>query len=64
VREALPRALQRWLVRYGRRRVSKEMAEYQQPPEVRFAPFRRRDRSGPTTQVFRSLIQVNFYRAP
>ena len=38
------------------------VARYQHPPEVRVAPFfRRRPASDGQPQVFRSLIQVNFY---
>jgi hypothetical protein len=49
-------------MRRALRRADREWHEYQHPPEVRVAPFfRRRPVSDGQPQVFRSLIQVNFY---
>jgi hypothetical protein len=53
--------VQRWLVRHGKRRFERELAEYKDPPEARFVPFFRRRPAGDRPQVFRSLVQVNFY---
>ena len=50
-------------MRFGQRRIERELREYRHPPEVRLPLFfRRRAFSGAQQQVFRSLIQVNFYR--
>jgi hypothetical protein len=53
--------LQRWLTRYARRRLRKELEHYLRSPELQFTPFRRRS-SRTHAQVFRSLVQVNVYR--
>jgi hypothetical protein len=42
-----------------RRRLDRELAEYRHPPEIGFGAASHGTRPGP--QVFRSLIQVNFY---
>jgi len=56
--------LGRWLTRVAakrvRRRLERELREYRHPPELRLGS--RHDGAGPVTrQVFRSLVQVNFY---
>ena len=55
-------SLRRWAIKRARHRIDRELLEYQHPPEMRVAPFfRRRPASDGSPQVFRSLIQVNFY---
>jgi hypothetical protein len=41
-----------WMRSLAERRLRREWNEYQHPPEVRLSP---------RSQVFRSLVQVNFY---
>lgn len=50
----------RWANKRVRRRLDRELREYRQPPELRLGA---RDglEAGIPRQVFRSLIQVNFY---
>ena len=54
----------RWLARFAakrvRRRLERELREYRRAPELRLGS-RHRDAGSVTRQVFRSLIQVNFY---
>jgi hypothetical protein len=54
----------RWLARFAakrvRRRLEREIRDYRQPPELRLGS-RHGDAGAVTRQVFRSLIQVNFY---
>ena len=52
-----------WAERLIERRLRAEWEEYRHSPEVKGRLFRR-DSSQPRTQNFRSLVQVNFYRAP
>jgi hypothetical protein len=47
-------------MKWGKRRVERELEDYRDPPELRAGPFRR-VRRDPQQQVFRSLVQVNFY---
>jgi len=62
LRKRLAVSLRQWAMRRALRRVEREWGEYQHPPEMRVAPFfRRRPVSDGPPQVFRSLIQVNFY---
>ena len=62
LRNRLAVSLRRWAMNRARRRIDREWHEYQDPPEMRVAPFfRRRPVSDGPPQVFRSLIQVNFY---
>jgi hypothetical protein len=62
LRNRLAVSLRRWAMNRARRRIDREWLEYQDPPEMRVAPFfRRRPVSDGPPQVFRSLIQVNFY---
>jgi hypothetical protein len=60
-------SVRRWASRRVERRMREEWEAYRQspghPPEVKARWFRRHG-SLPRTQNFRSLIQVNFYRAP
>ena len=56
-----PPFLRRWLARYARRRLRRELEHYLRPPEVKLSAFRRRNSRG-GSQVFRSLVQVNVYR--
>ena len=57
--------MRRWLIDWGKRRVKRrferELEEYRLPPEVKARPFKARVERMPQKQVFRSLIQVNFY---
>jgi hypothetical protein len=48
---------------YARRRFAKELRDYQHPPEIHYSLFRRASSGRAGQQVFRSLIQVNFYRS-
>jgi hypothetical protein len=62
LRNRLAVSLRRWAMNRARRRIDREWLEYQDPPEMQVAPFfRRRPVSDGPPQVFRSLIQVNFY---
>ena len=62
LRKRLAVSLRRWAIKRAHRRIERELLEYQDPPELRVAPFfRRRPASDGSPQVFRSLIQVNFY---
>jgi hypothetical protein len=54
------RWLTKWAAKRVRRRLERELAEYRQPPELRLGS-RAGDARSVTRQVFRSLIQVNFY---
>ena len=56
--------VRRWITKYGQRRIERELRDYQDPPELRVAPLFRRRSEGQRQQVFRSLIQVNFYPRP
>ena len=62
MRARLAAPLKRWAIGLAQRRIERELAEYRDPPELRSGFFARR-RLGPhgQQQVFRSLIQVNFY---
>jgi hypothetical protein len=53
-------SFQRWLVKWGKRRFERELEDYRNPPELRVGPFGRVKRDA-QQQVFRSLVQVNFY---
>jgi hypothetical protein len=49
----------------GQRRLQREWNAYQHTPEVRLAPLFGRGRyERAHAQVFRSLVQVNFYPRP
>jgi hypothetical protein len=48
---------------YAKRRMKRELREYDSLPETRVAPFFRRTPRG-DSQVFRSLVQINFYPRP
>ena len=63
VRQRMVRGMGNWAARRVEKRVRQEFATYEQPPEVNWRLFRRAD-SPARTQNFRSLVQVNFYRAP
>jgi len=56
--------VRRWITKYGERRIDRELRDYQAPPELRVAPLFRRRQQGQREQVFRSLVQVNFYLRP
>jgi len=56
--------VRRWITKYGRRRIERELRDYQDPPELRVAPLFRRRSDAQRQQVFRSLVQVNFYPRP
>jgi hypothetical protein len=56
--------VRRWLIGYGQRRIERELREYEHPPEIRVAPFFKRRPAQQRTQIFRSLVQVNFYPRP
>ena len=49
---------------YARRRVERELREYQDPPELRVQPFFRRATRAHDSRQYRSLVQVNFYPRP
>lgn len=57
--------MRRWLIDWGKRQlqrsIERELEEYRLPPEVRVRPFYSHAERMPQKQVFRSLIQVNFY---
>jgi hypothetical protein len=57
--------VRRWLIDWGKRQLQRtlerELAQYRLPAEVRVRPFNSRAERMPQKQVFRSLIQVNFY---
>jgi hypothetical protein len=59
----MPDPVRRWVEEYARRRISRELQEYHAPPQWRIWPFLRRNPETHYRQVFRSLVQVNFYRA-
>jgi hypothetical protein len=63
VRRRLARGLGSWAARRLEKRFRQELESYEQPPEVKWKWFRRADPSS-RPQVFRSLVQVNFYRYP
>jgi hypothetical protein len=56
--------VRRWALAWGRRmvqrRIERELAAYRHPPEIGFGASSHGAPHGPP-QVFRSLIQVNFY---
>lgn len=56
--------VRRWITKYSERRFERELRDYQDPPELRVAPFFRRRPEEQRQQVFRSLVQVNFYPRP
>jgi hypothetical protein len=55
-------AITRWGTRAAKKRVLRELQEYRSPPEVKFGGLFTRWGGAPKQQVFRSLVQVNFYR--
>lgn len=61
----MTRKLLRWAAGKGKRRLKRELEDYQWPPEVRRGRLLGRSRkAGEQTQVFRSLVQINFYPKP
>jgi hypothetical protein len=65
MRKRLAASVRSWALDRARRRFEREWQDYQQPPELRLGPFFRRIRAAShQPQVFRSLIQVNFYPRP
>ena len=56
--------VRRWITKYGERRIERELCDYQYPPELGVTPFFRRRRHVQRQQVFRSLVQINFYPRP
>jgi hypothetical protein len=60
----MPDRVRRWVEEVGRRKIARELQEYHSPPEWRIWPFLRRNHEPAYRQVFRSLVQVNFYRTP
>jgi hypothetical protein len=62
-RDRLARGMLRWAQRHAERRIREEWAAYRGSGELKTRWFRR-DPTTPRTQNFRSLVQVNFYRAP
>ena len=43
-----------WIAKYGQHRIERELQDYQDPPELRPAPFFRRRPRGDHPQVFRA----------
>ena len=56
----MARRAERWVWQYAKNRVGQELQGYD-TPEVKFRPFAGVFHRGDQHQVFRSLIQINFY---
>jgi hypothetical protein len=52
--------VRRWLVKSLERRFERELENYRRPPEIKVGRLGGGDQSA-RRQVFRSLVQVNFY---